>query len=43
MGVVIAFSITNFTQTLSLLFGLLALLSTLWAIVLGGWVARKAW
>jgi len=41
VGIVGAF--TGFSSTLDIIFMVLALLSTLWALVIGIWVARKAW
>ncbi len=36
-------ALTEMTQTLQLLFVILSLLITLWALVLGIWITRKAW
>lgn len=41
VGIVGAFA--GFSSTLDIIFMVLALLSTLWALVIGIWVARKAW
>ncbi len=36
-------ALTGITQTLQLLFAALSILTTLWALVLGIWITRKAW
>ncbi|MEE8472527.1 MAG: hypothetical protein V3S82_05105, partial [Dehalococcoidia bacterium] len=36
-------ALTGITRTLQLLFAALSILTALWALVLGIWIARKAW